>query len=234
MIGKNEIINLLKDMRKTHRMQPLGYGRMIEEGFKKVFELLESEPEPTESRLEWFNRCCELQNALGQADKQLKAYEDELAEARKKPEPTELTELARRFLPPEEIFNDIDLYDLSEKPGQLEIIAHNLCNEIDRLTAENKSILKRAEAAESDWQILKEELKAKDDLLSSGLLLNGDGLDALQSMASVKFMVSACSGSLTPTAVAESINGILAKAKEKTEQALTGESDGNSKTNQRI
>jgi len=42
-----EVIELLHDMRKTHRMQPLGFGRMIEESFKKVFGLLESVPEPT-------------------------------------------------------------------------------------------------------------------------------------------------------------------------------------------
>ena len=32
----------------------------------------------SESRTEWFNRCCELQNALGQAEKQLKTYETEI------------------------------------------------------------------------------------------------------------------------------------------------------------
>ena len=32
----------------------------------------------SKSRIEWFNRCCELQNALGQADKQLKTYEAEI------------------------------------------------------------------------------------------------------------------------------------------------------------
>ena len=63
-----------------------------------------------------------------------------------KTEPTELTELARRFLPPQEIFDEAELADVSERPGQLEIIAHKLCKEIDRLTA---------------------ELKAKDEVLES-------------------------------------------------------------------
>jgi len=40
-----EIIELLKDMRKTHRMQPLGYGKMMEDSFNEIFALLESEPE---------------------------------------------------------------------------------------------------------------------------------------------------------------------------------------------
>jgi len=42
-----EAIKLLHDMRKTHRMQPLGWGRMIEESFTKLFGLLESEPTET-------------------------------------------------------------------------------------------------------------------------------------------------------------------------------------------
>jgi len=33
----------------------------------------------SESRIEWFNRCCELQNALGQAEKTVKALEAENA-----------------------------------------------------------------------------------------------------------------------------------------------------------
>ena len=63
----------------------------------------------------------------------------ELAEARKKPEPTELTTLARRFLPPVEVFEHVDITDVSEQPGQLELICHKLCKEIDRLTAELKT-----------------------------------------------------------------------------------------------
>ena len=52
------------------------------------------------------------------------------------PEPTELTTLARRFLPPVEVFEHVDITDVSEQPGQLELICHKLCKEIDRLTAE--------------------------------------------------------------------------------------------------
>ena len=33
----------------------------------------------SESRIEWFNKCCELQNALGQAEKTVKALEAENA-----------------------------------------------------------------------------------------------------------------------------------------------------------
>ena len=55
------------------------------------------------------------------------------------PEPTELTTLARRFLPPVEVFEHVDITDVSEQPGQLELICHKLCKEIDRLTAENKA-----------------------------------------------------------------------------------------------
>ena len=64
-----------------------------------------------------------------------------LKEIRKKsePEPTELTALARRFLPPKEAFAQVDITDVSEQPGQLELICHKLCKEIDRLTAENKA-----------------------------------------------------------------------------------------------
>ncbi|MHC4121969.1 MAG: hypothetical protein ACYSSI_00215 [Planctomycetota bacterium] len=57
-------------------------------------------------------------------------------------------------------------------------------------------------------------------MLSDGILLSGDGLETLNSMASVDFMVKACTGNLTPTDVAESINGIIKKAKEKTQQVL--------------
>ena len=53
------------------------------------------------------------------------------------PEPTELTTLARRFLPPKEAFAQVEITDVSEQPGQLELICHKLCKEIDRLTAEN-------------------------------------------------------------------------------------------------
>ena len=55
------------------------------------------------------------------------------------PEPTELTTLARRFLPPKEAFEQVDITDVSEQPGQLELICHKLCKEIDRLTAELKT-----------------------------------------------------------------------------------------------
>jgi len=58
----------------------------------------------------------------------------------KKPEPTELTTLARRFLPPVEVFEHVDITDVSEQPGQLELICHKLCKEIDRLTARINSM----------------------------------------------------------------------------------------------
>ncbi len=67
-------------------------------------------------------------------------------------------------------------------------------------------------------------LKAKTDKLAEALknnaLLSGKGLSALESMATVDFMVKACCGSLTPTDVAESINGIILDAKTKAEQLL--------------
>ena len=92
----------------------------------------------------------------------------------------------------------------------------------DGFLAVGQELIKR----DKEIDRLKAENKAKDNLLSGGIVLKGDGLDALQSMASVKFMVSACCGSLTPTDVAESINGILAKAKEQTEQALKENDNG--------
>ena len=96
-----------------------------------------------------------------------------------KTEPTELTELARRFLPPQEIFDEAELADVSERPGQLDIIAHKLCNEIDRLTAENKELEKDRDAHSKIRQRhlvrcgkqstlieeLQAELKAKDEVL---------------------------------------------------------------------
>jgi len=77
-----------------------------------------------------------------------------------KTEPTELTELARRFLPPQEIFDEAELADVSERPGQLDIIAHKLCNEIDRLTAELAEARKKPEPSKEYTNLEKATAKA--------------------------------------------------------------------------
>ena len=58
------------------------------------------------------------------------------------------------------------------------------------------------------------------ELLKDGFIINQDELSALNSMASVDFMIKACTGALSPTDIAESINGIILKSKEKTQKAL--------------
>ena len=140
---------------------------------------------------------------------------EKCSEARKKPEPTELTELARRFLPPEEIFNDIDLYDLSEKPGQLEIIAHNLCNEIDRLTAELEVKDEKIESLDGICEAREEKrLKLQDE--------NAKLRETLEAISAHEDDLHKCG------------IGYDNYVDRKVKQALIGESDGNSKTNQRI
>ena len=91
-----------------------------------------------------------------------------LAILESEPEPTELTTLARRFLPPVEVFEHVDITDVSEQPGQLELICHKLCKEIDRLTAE------LAEGKHSTLKMLRleidrleAEIKAKDKALQN-------------------------------------------------------------------
>lgn len=64
------------------------------------------------------------------------------------------------------------------------------------------------------------DLKKLKQLLENGIILSGDELEALKSMASVDFMVKAYTGSLTPKDVAESINGIIESSKNKIQQAL--------------
>lgn len=48
------------------------------------------------------------------------------------------------------------------------------------------------------------------------LILSGDELKALKTMTSVDYIVNACGGQLTPTDIAECINGILQSSTNKT------------------
>jgi len=40
--------DIIIDLRKTFRMKPLGYGRMMEDGFNNLLSMLEAESEPAE------------------------------------------------------------------------------------------------------------------------------------------------------------------------------------------
>jgi len=101
-----EAIKLLHDMRKTHRMQPLGWGRMIEESFTKLFGLLESEPEsePTEFTKEAIQLLNKLKVSVSMVDADNETYITgiNIREARhiialleSNPEPMEFTKIRR-------------------------------------------------------------------------------------------------------------------------------------------
>jgi len=53
-------------------------------------------------------------------------------------EPGEFTKLARSCIPPREVFDNIPITEISERPGTLESVVHTACDIIDRLTLENE------------------------------------------------------------------------------------------------
>ena len=54
------------------------------------------------------------------------------------PEPGEFTKLARSCIPPREVFDNIPITEISERPGILENVVHTACDIIDNLNAELK------------------------------------------------------------------------------------------------
>ena len=63
------------------------------------------------------------------------------------PEPGEFTKNARLFLPPKEVFDQIDITEQSEQPGQLERLLYQACERIDRLTDEIAQLKEAVETA---------------------------------------------------------------------------------------
>ena len=76
------------------------------------------------------------------------------------PEPGEFTKLARSCIPPREVFDNIPITEISERPGILENVVHTACDIIDR---QNAKLKQQAEEIESNnfWKdiILTEEGK---------------------------------------------------------------------------
>ena len=84
----------------------------------------------SESRIEWFNRCCELQNALGQAEKTVKALEAENAKRKEA-----YNEIFENYIPSEKMDDANNRLNLlledREQMGRDMLKAHPLKGESD-------------------------------------------------------------------------------------------------------
>lgn len=109
--------------------------------------LLESEPKDwTEGRIECSDKKYSVEDVLSEPECPNCDLKGEAAKLphtcklqKSEPPAEEFTTLARHFLPPKEVFEQIEITDISEQPGQLERLLHEACDEIDRLKADIES-----------------------------------------------------------------------------------------------
>ena len=133
-------------------MQPLGWGKIMEDGFNEIFELLESEPEPTVLYIDTDGMRRDARSVkdgqgtrVGSLALMLIDCCDYIDQLQKKPDPTEFTKI-RRSRYDVEIENVDRLYDkdIAEMRKTNIKIKYEwdikACDIIDRLTAENATL----------------------------------------------------------------------------------------------